>query len=139
MPAGVTGGADLETSSSTDGRTVAYFARQIGPGVRIHPVNEHWYSKQLQHNRMLYGICSADNTRRFAVARDFVSLDLDSHRGLREMFEQDNWPPIEERSPSHYLPKKPDIIVQHVRDAILMCAVAVMFRPSYNNPGDKPK
>jgi hypothetical protein len=130
-PAMVVAGADVNTRASTDGKTIAYFARQTWSNVNVHPVSERTYDRQLQYDRMLYLVCSARNERRLCVAKDFVSLDVDSKRGVREMFEEDSFgeKPMPE---GQLLPKGPDHPVNHIRDAMLMGTVAVMSIPDWN-------
>jgi hypothetical protein len=130
-PAGITAGADVNTRASTDGRTIAYFAQQIWANVRIYPCNESKFSKQIQYDRMNYLICSANGERRFTVARDYKSFDPDSHRGVIEMLEQDAWPDKDKRRPTDVLPKNKEIVVQHVRDALLMGAAMIMSPPDW--------
>ncbi|MCP4604509.1 MAG: hypothetical protein GY847_28975 [Proteobacteria bacterium] len=131
-PVAVTGGADLNTSSSTDGRTVSYFAQAIfGPQTRILPCNERRYNKQIQYDSLSFLMCSANNERRFTIARDFVSLDPDSHRGVREMIIEDEYLPVDKRRPGDVLPKNKEVIVQHTRDALLMGSTMVMNSPSW--------
>lgn len=131
-PIGISAGADIGTRAQTDGRTVAYFAEQVfGSATRINPVNESMYSKQLQFDVLSYLMCSSGGERRFTVARDFVSLDKDSHRGVIEMIDEDQQPPIDKRRVGEILPKSRDNIVQHTRDALLMGAAAFMRPPQW--------
>jgi hypothetical protein len=130
IPTAVVGGADMNTASNTDGRTVAYFVENIfGAGVPIYPCSERRYHKQLQYDQLTYLMCTTNGERRFTIARDFVSLDPDSKRGIREMIDQDAWPVMEKRRPNEVLPKNKEILVQHIRDALLMGAVKLMAPP----------
>jgi hypothetical protein len=88
--------------------------------------------KQIQYDRLSFLMCSATGERRFTVAKDFVSLDLDSHRGVIEMINEDEWPDEGKRRPSDVLPKNRENRVQHVRDALLMGSYAIMAPPSWN-------
>lgn len=131
-PTEIVAGADVDTANSVTGDTVAYHASEVwGNSVRITPSSERYYKKQIQYDRLNFGICDALGNRRLTVARDYVSLDQDSHRGLLNMFEEDEWPELDKRRPSDFLPKGKDNVVQHVRDALLMGAVEVMFRPDW--------
>jgi hypothetical protein len=130
-PAGVTGGADMDTRDTGSGKTISDFARQVWPNVRLYPCDEKYQSKQQQYDCLDGGFYRLDGHRRFCVAKDFVSLDQDSCRGLLEMIEQDQFLPIEERG-NHPLPKKPNIPVQHIRDAVMMGAAKIMFPPQSN-------
>lgn len=134
-PIAVTAGRDVHTTNSGGGKTVAYFAFQIWGSVGVIPVDETVFSKQIQYDRLSYMMQSADGHRRFTIARDFVSLEPESRRGVREMINEDEWPPEEQRRPSDFLPKNRDNIVQHTRDALLMGTVAIMAPPdwSYQN------
>jgi hypothetical protein len=131
-PQMVTGGEDINTGASTDGNTVAYFAQNTwGANIPIMPVNERQVAKSIQYDRMNFLMCSANQERRFAIARDFVSLDIESKRGVREMVDEDAWPPEDKRRQSDFLPKGKDNVVQHTRDALLMGATAVMSPPEW--------
>lgn len=129
-PAGVIGGRDLNKRSDTDAKTIAYFARQVWSNIQIYPVSEDMYSRQIQYDRMSYLVKSAKGDRRLCVAKDFVSLDKDSKRGVLEMFEEDAWPE-KETSMRDFLPKSADVRVQHIRDALLMGTVAIMSPPQW--------
>jgi hypothetical protein len=131
-PVAVVAGADIETRSVVDGRTVSYTATEIwGPSVHIYPVDEHRASKQMQFDVLNFLMCTVSGERRFTIARDFVSLDNRSKRGICEMIEEDEFPPEEKRNPHDVLPKNRDNRVQHIRDALLMGAVAIMRPPQY--------
>ena len=119
-PVGVTAGADVNTRAATDGSTVSYFAQQCFGNAPVYPCNESVYSKQVQYDVLSFLMCSAINERRFTIARDFVSLDPYSSRGVREMIEEDEWPEETKRRPTDFLPKNKDNVVQHTRDALLM-------------------
>jgi hypothetical protein len=135
-PAGVVAGADVHTRDRVDGRTVSFFAQQVFSNVRVYACSEKIYDRQLQFNRMSWLVCSAINQRRFTIARDFKSFDEESHRGIREMFDEDQWPPIDERREHDFLPKHKANVVQHTRDALLMGAVEVMKQPRWGYGAD---
>ncbi len=130
-PVCVVGGADVDTRANTDGSTIAYMANQVWPNVSIIPCSETRYNKLLQFNRMQYLVCNAFDERRFCVAKKFRSLDDRSKRGIREMLDEDQYPPIEKRRENDFLPKNKDNIVQHIRDALLMGAVSIMAKPRW--------
>jgi hypothetical protein len=131
-PAGVVAGADINKRSEVDGSTVAYFAQKIWGNIRIYPCSETLYDRQLQYDTLSYLMCSANGERKFTIARDFVSLDTDlSRRGIREMIDWDQWPPLEKRRESDFLPKTKDIVVSHIRDALLMGSVMIMRPPQW--------
>jgi len=139
-PIGVVGGNDFNKRSDVDGNTIAFFAQLIwGANVNIYPCDEDVYNKRIQHNRFLYLLCSAMGERRFTVAKDFVSLDTRSKRGLLEMFDEDHWPPQEKQRMSDYLPKNPEIKVQHIRDAVLMASAEIMSPARWQHAKDPPK
>jgi hypothetical protein len=129
-PSGVTAGADVNTRATTDGTTVSYFAQQTWGNVPIYPCNESIYSKMVQYDNLSYLMCSAIGQRRFTIARDFVELDPDSHRGVKQMVEEDEWPDESKRRMSDFLPKHKENIVQHTRDALLM-GFAQLSPPSW--------
>jgi hypothetical protein len=138
-PVAVTGGADINTRSNTDGSTISKFATNIfGPSVQIFPCNESIYNKQLQFDSLSRLMCTTIGDRRFTIARDFVSLDTESNRGVREMIDEDQYPPIEKRRINEILPKNKDNIVQHTRDALLMGAVAIMDPPDWAEDHNPP-
>ncbi len=131
-PVAITGGADMYKTMDTDARTVAYFAEQtFGNRAHILPCSERLYDKQIQYDRLNYLFCSAAKERRFTVARDFVSLDTRSKRGVREMILEDAWPTEDKRRLTDFLPKGKDNTVQHTRDALLMGAAMVMSPPEW--------
>lgn len=130
-PVGVVAGADINTRSSGDGRTIAYFVEQVWPGASIYACSERHYDKQMQYDKLTFLIKSVVGNRRFTVAKNFVSLDKNSKRGVREMLEEDAMPEISRRRPSDVLPKNKEIVVQHVRDAMLMGAVKIMSPPEW--------
>jgi hypothetical protein len=129
-PVGVTAGADINTRATTDGTTVSYFAQQCFGNVPIYPCNESLYSKQVQYDRLSYLMCAAGGERRFTVARDYVELDPDSKRGVRQMLEVDEWPEEMKRRASDFLPKNRECRVQHTRDALLM-GMSVLSPPTW--------
>jgi hypothetical protein len=138
-PVAVTGGADINTRSNTDGSTISKFATNIfGPSVQIFPCNESIYNKQLQFDSLSRLMCTTIGDRRFTIARNFVSLDTESNRGVREMIDEDQYPPIEKRRINEILPKNKDNIVQHTRDALLMGAVAIMDPPDWAEDHNPP-
>ena len=141
IPAGISAGADVNTRAQTDGRTVAYFANQIfGSNTRIYPCNESIYNKLVQFDQLTYLICSSiGDQRRFTVARDFVSMDSDSHRGVVEMIDEDQYPPIDQRRVQDFLPKDKTNVVQHTRDALLMGAAMIMHPPTWTQTANPPK
>jgi len=130
-PVAVVGGKDLMTRGRVTGNTVARFVQTVWGNVDIIDCDETVLSKQTQYDMASYLVCSTENRRRFTVAKDFVSLDEDSHRGIREMFEEDAWPPEDKRRPGDVLPKNKDITVQHIRDSFIMGAGAVMSTPEW--------
>ena len=131
-PVAVVAGKDISSRDSVQGRTVAYFAFQIWGNVGVIPIDESVFSKQIQYDRLSFLMQSADGNRRFTVAREFLSLEPESRRGVREMINEDEWPPEEQRRPSDFLPKNRDNVVQHVRDALLMGTVAIMSPPDWS-------
>jgi hypothetical protein len=129
-PAAVVAGADVHTKNSVSGVTVAYFASQVWGNVPIRAMGESLGDKMRQHDIASYMINSSQDHRRFCVAKNFRSLDPDSHRGLREMLLGYTMRPIEERSDDEFLPKGSDQPLCHVADAFLMGA-ELMAPPSY--------
>lgn len=143
-PAAIVAGRDFNTRAATDGATPAYFARKTWGNVRIIPTDESVYSKQVQLDAAQF-LMSHHGERRFTIARDLVdrdpsaALDPDSKRGIVEMVHQDVWLPEDDRRESDFLPKGRKIRVQHIRDAFLMGAHAVMKPPQWaGDPGEKP-
>jgi hypothetical protein len=136
-PCCVVGGADINTRASTDGKTISYFAKQVWSNIPVIPVSEKVFDRQIQYDRMSYLVCSALGQRRFTVAKNFVSLDHDSKRGIKEMFEEDAWPENREMGKNEILPKDSSNMVQHIRDSLLLGAVAKMAPPEwlYTNEG----
>lgn len=130
-PVGVVAGNDVTTRDQGSGLNVAYFAKKIWSNIPIHACDERDSSKQMQYDQLSYGVYSFKGERRFTVARNFVSLDDQSKRGVREMFEEDEWPPESQRRLTDFLPKNRDNRVQHTRDALMMGAVEIMFPPSF--------
>lgn len=130
-PSAVTAGQDKGGVDKFSGRTLAYFVREVWGDVRILPAPEDTASKMIQHDCLSYLMCASDNKRRFTVAKNFVSHDKDSKRGVREMIEEDEWPPKEKQGPDDFLPKDRENYVQHVRDAILMGCHKIMEPPEW--------
>ena len=130
-PAGIVAGADVNTRSSTDGKTVAYFAQQVWGSVHVYPCNESTYNKQVQYDTLSRGICDAQNHRRFTIAENFVALEPQSRRGVREMLEADEYPDPKEQNVNEFLPKGKKYPLCHVRDALLMGSVQIMFKPTW--------
>lgn len=130
-PCCVVAGADVNTRSSSGGKTVAFFARQIWSNIAVVPVSESMFDRQVQYDRMSYMVCSAKGERRLTVAKNFVELDPDSKRGALQMFEEDAWPESGNIVKGQILPKGNDNIVQHFRDAMLMGTVAKMAPPKW--------
>jgi len=130
-PLAVVAGCDIGTRDRVSGDTVAYFAKQTWGGVQTYSTDESVYSRQKQYDRLSYMMCSANGARRFTIARDFVALDTESQRGVREMLDEDQWPPVDKRRPGDFLPKNSNIVVQHIRDALLAGAVNIMAPPEW--------
>lgn len=128
-PCAVVAGMDMNKRAGTDGRTPAYFVDQIWGNIPVYTCNESINSKQIQGDCFDTLLCTTAGERRFTVARDFVSLDRESKRGIIEMLDEDQWPPREERRINDVYPKNPRIYVQHIRDALLMGASEVMNPP----------
>lgn len=137
-PVAVTAGKDINSRANTDGKSIAYFAQKVWPNVRILPCDEHETDKQIQFDRLSYLICSGDGNRRFCIARDFKELEPEGRRGVKQMLEEDVWPD-DPTSATEFLPKKADIMVQHVRDALLMGAVKVMSPPRWGHQNERTK
>jgi hypothetical protein len=131
IPAGIVAGADIDRESDTDGKTPAYFAQKIFGSVPIYPCSERIYNKQNQADVMGWLFRDAAGKRRFTVARNFVSLDEDSKRGIREMIHQDVWLDESKRRACDVLPKNREVRVQHIRDALLMGAAMIMKPPTW--------
>lgn len=138
MPRAVTGGNDINTRASTDGKSIAYHARKVWPNVRIIPVDERDTDKTIQFDRLSYLICSGTNNRRFCIAKNFREIEPEGRRGLKQMLEEDVFPD-EPGSATEFLPKKKEILVQHIRDAALMGAVAVMSPPRWGHEKETTK
>jgi hypothetical protein len=130
-PIEIVGGADINSRNSVTGETVSQVASEIWSNVRVTPSSEQYYKKQIQFDALNGGICKHNGTRRFTIARDFINLSPESMRGLNEMWEEDEYLPIDKQQSGHFLPKGHDCVVQHVRDALLMGAVETMFRPNW--------
>lgn len=136
-PEMIVGGADSQTRSNADGRTIRYYSNQIfGPGIPVKAMNEQRFSKSIQYDKLSYLIKDYRGFRRFCIAENFVSLDTQSRRGLKEMFEQDQWLEESKRREGDFLPKNKEIRVQHVRDALLMGAAGVMSPPTFFDSGE---
>jgi len=131
-PVAVVAGSDLGTGVNTDGSTVSYHASKIfGPTVQIYPCKETKPHKQYQYDCLSKLMCSATGQRRFTIARDFVSIDPDSRRGIVEMIDEDAFPPIDKRRADELLPKNKENLVQHIRDALLMGTEQIMEPPNW--------
>jgi len=137
-PVMVTGGNDINKRAGTDGKSIAYHAGKVWPNVRILPVDERDDDREIQFDRLSYIICSADNNRRFCIAKNFKELEPEGRRGLKHMFETDVWPD-EPKSAKEFLPKDKTIKVQHIRDATLNGAVAVMSPPRWGFQNERTK
>lgn len=131
-PVSVVAGKDVNAVSGTEGRTVAFYVKSIfGHGVRIYPCSETKYNKLMQHDQFQYLLKDTFGRRRFTIARDFVELEPESVRGVQQMLNEDEWPPLDKRRASDTLPKNRENVVQHVRDAILMGTVMLMAQPDW--------
>jgi hypothetical protein len=130
-PVGVVAGADIKTRSTVSGETVAYFASNIWGSVPIYPAGESRGEKMRQLDMFKFLICSSDDNRRFTVARDFISLEDESHRGVRECLLEYVHVPINERESGYIIPKGKDQPLCHVADALLMGAEMIMAPPQW--------
>ncbi|MCK5610751.1 hypothetical protein KAR91_53250 [Candidatus Pacearchaeota archaeon] len=135
-PCCVVAGADIHKRDGGSGKTMAYFSKQVWSNVPIIPVSEKVFDRQVQYDRMSYMVCSGKGERRLTVAKNFVSLDPDSKRGVLEMFEEDAFPENREMAKNEILPKDSNNVVQHIRDALLMGTVAKMSPPTWNYSED---
>lgn len=150
-PVSVTAGADINTRGSGEGKSIAYFAKQaFGDNITIKPVSERNFDKQIQYDRLSYVICDSSDRRRFCVAdpridkktgkrAKYKEIDQDSKRGVIQVMEQDEWPDLDKRVPSQFLPKNKECMIQHCRDALLMGAVSTMAPPSWGSKIDVAK
>jgi len=138
IPVCVVAGRDMNRRGSGSGKTASYFAQQVfGQSVRLKTVSEHAHDRQIQYDLLSALICNTGKQRRFCISKDFVSLDTESRRGVREMVLEDVWLPEEKRREKDTLPKNRSVRVSHVRDALLMGAAAIMSPPEWdynNNP-----
>jgi hypothetical protein len=131
-PAGVCAGGDIQTRSSTDGSTVAFFVRQMwGAGCRIFVANESTAGKMLQLTMLNRLINTTVGARRFTVAKNFRSLDPDSRRGVRETLLEYTHRPVDERDVGYVIPKGRQYPLCHCADSLLMGAVEVMSPPQW--------
>lgn len=131
-PVEVVAGLDVNTKSAADGSTVANIVDQIWGYVPVHPVSEVYANKQLQFNRMEFLIREGVNGhRRFCVAKDFVSLDKYSRRGVIPCLKEYQYRPVHERKDGEFLPKGSDQPLCHVADTLLMGAVQTMAPPRW--------
>ncbi len=131
-PAAIVAGKDVNTKDRGDGHTVAFYARTVWGNIRIYPCSERSEDRQIQYDLMSFLVLShGDGHRRFTIARDFVSLEPDSHRGVREMILEDAWPAQDDIREGDTLPKNKEILVQHTRDALLMGTRMVMNKPRH--------
>lgn len=136
-PVVVVAGADISTRASTDGRTVSYYAQKVWGNVMIKPCNESVYNKLVQHDIFSYLICANGEDRRFTIARDFVEIDKDSRRGMKQLLNEDEYPELEDRKDNEFMPKGKKYPLCHVRDAILMGSVEVMKPPRWGFTKDQ--
>lgn len=128
-PASVVVGGDVETKDSVRGETAANIVSQIWGPIPIYPCAERFTNKVLQYDRLTYLIRSSKKHRRFAIAKDFVSLDPDSKRGVIECLEEYEMRPVDKRPSHEYLPKGSDQPLCHIADAMMMGSVMIMARP----------
>jgi hypothetical protein len=137
-PVAVTAGQDVNTRSRTDGKSIAYFANKVWPHAKILPTSESFMDRQIQFDRFSYLIRDGRGNRRFCVAKDFIELEPEGNRGVKQMLEEDVWPD-DPSSSTEFLPKKADIKIQHIRDALLNGAVMVMAPPRWGHqqPGNR--
>jgi len=137
-PVSVTAGADIDTRGSGDGKSVAYFVRQVfGEGITIKPISERFADKQMQYNRLSAAICDIHDRRRFCIADGYKELDPDSKRGVKQCMLEDEWPEEDKKLPNQQLPKNKECRVQHVRDALMMGAVSTMYPPAIGDVSPK--
>jgi len=133
VPAGIVGGMDINTESAGNGKTVAFYSRNIFSNVKIYPCSERDEDKQLQYTLLSSLINSyKDGHRRFTIARDFISLEPESYRGVQEMIVEDAWPADDKIREGDVLPKNKEITVQHTRDALLMLTGKIMKPARYS-------
>lgn len=130
-PAGFAAGVGLNTRSDGDGSTPAYFVQKVFGNIPILACDESAFTKQIQYDVTTSAFATATGRRRLTVARDIVSLDTDSHRGIREMIQEDCWLEPDKRRPGDVLPKNKEILVQHARDALLMIVSSVINTPQW--------
>jgi hypothetical protein len=137
-PVAVTGGNDINTRSGVDGKTISYHAQKVWPNCRVIPVDESYADKTIQFDRLSFMICSGDGNRRFCMAKNYREIEPEGRRGLKQMFEEDVWPDVP-TSATEFLPKKADIMIQHVRDALLMGTAAIMSPPKWGYQDERTK
>ena len=138
-PAAVVAGADIGSRTETDGSTVANIVQQVFGNVQIYPCDEKINSKITQYDCLSFLICSTLDHRRFAIARNFKSLDRDSKRGLREMLQQYAHREESKRKQNEFLPKGQDQPLCHIADALMMGTAMVMAPPSWKHKKELPK
>lgn len=137
-PAAITAGKDVNTRNSVTGKSVAHAAMQVWPNIKIIPTAEAYEDRQIQYDRLSFAICSGDGNRRFCVAKDFVEIEPEGRRGVKQMLEEDVWPD-EPSSATEFLPKQAGIMIQHTRDALLNGAVSIMAPPRWGYRSERTK
>jgi hypothetical protein len=130
-PRAVVAGQDVNTRSAADGTTVANIVDQVWGFVPVMPVSEVRANKQLQYDRMIYLLNSSGDRRRFCIAKNFRSLDVDSKRGVIECLQEYEHRATSERRSGEFLPKGADQPLCHVADALMMGAVQIMAPPRW--------
>jgi hypothetical protein len=127
----VVAGADINSEVSTDGKTSSYFVEKVFGRIPIFPCNEAVYNQRLRVDTLGSLFKTVSGHRRITIAKDFISLDRNSRRGVIEMIKQDVWLEPEKRRPGDYVPKNREILVQHIRDALMMGGVMLMAPPTW--------
>lgn len=129
VPQMIVSGADMTTRSSADAKTPLYFARSIFGGVPVKSISGWQADKQIQYDMLDYLIRSHDGVRRFCVHSNFVSLEQEAKRGVKELVKQDSWPDNAGKVRGVFFQKEGRL--EHVRDALLYGAVGVMSPPMH--------
>ena len=125
IPAVLVAGGDVNTRNSVTGTSARQMAKNVfGSDIEVRGMSEHIAVKEPAFNRLRYLQRSAIGVRRFTVAENFIELDTQTKRGVRQTLEE--YAMRDVKRSGEFLPKGADQPWCHCADAMIAGAGKLM-------------
>jgi hypothetical protein len=134
QPSRVFVGADLNTRSIVDGGTASYAFRKVWGGLPVLPITGGLANKDLQYQVAKGRLLNANGARRCCVSAGLRSYPAKSPRGIKALWQADQWPSGRQIRAGEMLPKDKrragKAALEDVRDAWLYSMIG-LHPPSF--------